>query len=122
MTAFLVLLFIGLLGLGTVNDIKANQAQEICLQRRIPNGVPQYSLPVVLAAGMGGIVACIASIMGNIMVTVIALAVTVLVTFPYLKKAIETVPLYGMLKTVNVNMEALTEQIELRQEYERLHK
>lgn len=167
MTAFLVLLFIALLGVGTVNDIKANQAREICRQKGIKNGVPEYSLLSVLAAGMGGIVAFIAAIMGNAVVTIVALAITVLVTFPYLKKSIETIPLmkkagwgsggmlrfqpywiwarivllgmgkwthvlmcctlvgiplYGMLKTANVNLEALSEQIELRQEYERLHK
>ena len=32
------------------------------------------------------------------------------------------IPLYNMMKTVSVNMDALTEQIELRKEYERLHK
>jgi hypothetical protein len=32
------------------------------------------------------------------------------------------IPLYNMMKTVSVNMDALNEQIELRNEYERLHK
>lgn len=166
MTAFLILVFIALLGVGTVNDIKANQAKEICLQKRIPNGVPEYNLLSVLAAGMAGIAAWIALIAGSVKVALIALVLSVLVTLPYLKKAVEGIPrmkkagwgsggmlqfqpywiwarivllgmgkwvhivmcctligipLYGMLKTVNVNLEALSEQIELRQEYERLN-
>lgn len=167
MTAFLILVFIGILGLGTVNDIKANQAREICLQRRIPNGVPEYSLPVTLAAGMAGIVAMVTAIMAKPMVAMIALAVSILVTIAYWKDALDMVPimkeagwsgyamrkfqpywiwarivllgigkwvhivmcctligipLYGMMQNVNVSLEMLTEQMELRQEYERLHR
>ena len=162
MNALWFLVLIALLGAGTVSDIKAGQARDVC---RVKNGVPEYNLLIVLAAGMSVIVALFGAMFGNWVLAVAALVVSVLVTFPYLKESIEMlprmkkegwgsggmlpfqpywvwgrivlwgmgkwvhvlfvctlvgIPLYNMLKQVSINMDALQEQIELRQEYERL--
>ena len=165
--AILILIFIGCLGQGTINDIKATQAKEIYARRRIPNAVPEYNLLIVLMTGLAAIVAFITAIMRMYPVAAVALIASVLIPFRYILEAIKMVPvmkkagwgsggmlhfqpywiwarivllgmgkwihilmcctlvgipLYNMMKTVSVNMDALTEQIELRKEYERLHK
>ena len=165
--AILILIFIGCLGQGTMNDIKATQAKEICARQRIPNAVPEYNLLIVLMTGLAAIVAFITAIMRMYPVAAVALISSVLIPFRYILEAIKMVPvmkkagwgsggmlhfqpywiwarivllgmgkwihilmcctlvgipLYNMMKTVSVNMDALTEQIELRKEYERLHK
>lgn len=165
--AILILIFIGCLGLGTMNDIKMTQAKEMCLRQHIQNAVPEYNLFIVLMAGLALIVAFITAIMGKYLIATGALAVSVLVSGSYIMEAVKMVPvmkkagwgsggmlhfqpwwiwarivllgmgkwmhivmyctligipLYNMLKTVSVNIDALNEQIELRNEYERLHK
>lgn len=166
MGAIMFLLLIGLLGLGTINDIKAKEAQELCLRNGIRNGVPQYNLLVVLAAGLAMIIALISFMINCFFVGILCILVSVLVCFGYIKQAagmiaemkkagwgsggmltfqpywvwarivllgmgkwmhvvmcctLVGIPLYNMMKTVTVNVEALQEQIELRQEYERIH-
>ena len=165
--AILILIIIGCLGQGTMNDIKATQVKEICARQRIPNAVPEYNLLIVLMTGLAAIVAFITAIMRMYPVAAVALIASVLIPFRYILEAIKMVPvmkkagwgsggmlhfqpywiwarivllgmgkwihilmcctlvgipLYNMMKTVSVNMDALTEQIELRKEYERLHK
>lgn len=164
---FLFIIFIGCLGLGTVNDIKAAQAKEMGLRMHIGNAVPEYNLFTVLMTGLAVIVAFITAIMGKYLIAAVALAVSVLIPISYIMEAVKMVPvmkkagwgsggmlrfqpwwiwariallgmgkwvhivmcctligipLYNMMKTVSVNMDALSEQIELRNEYERLHK
>lgn len=165
--AVLILIFIGCLGLGTMNDIKAAQAREMCLRQHVRYPIPEYNLFIVLMAGMAIIVAFITAIMGKYLIAVAALAVSVLIPVSYIMEAAKMIPimkksgwgsggmlhfqpwwvwgrivllgmgkwthivmcctligipLYNMLKTVSVNVDALNEQIKLRNEYERLHK
>lgn len=73
--AVLILIFIGCLGLGTMNDIKAAQAKEMCLRQHVTNAVPEYNLFIVLMAGLAIIVAFITAIMGKYLIAAVALAV-----------------------------------------------
>ena len=163
----LTLIFIGCLGLGTMNDIKAAQAKEICARQHIKNAVPEYNLFIVLMTGLAVIVAFILAIIGKKLIAAAALAVSILFPLSYLIEAFKMlpvmkkagwgsggmlhfqpwwiwariallgmgkwvhilmcctlvgIPLYNIMKTVSVNIDALNEQIKLRNEYERLHK
>lgn len=165
--AIFIFIFIVCLGVGTVNDIKATQAKEMCLRQHISNAIPEYNLFIVLMAGLAIIVAFIMAIMGKYLIAAVALVVSILIPCSYIIKAIKMIPvmkkagwesggmlhfqpwwiwarivllgmgkwmhivmcctligipLYNMMKNVSVNIDALNEQIELRNEYERLHK
>lgn len=90
--AILILIFIGCLGQGTMNDIKATQAKEICARQRIPNAVPEYNLLIVLMTGLAAIVAFITAIMRMYPVAAVALIASVLIPFRYILEAIKMVP------------------------------